>query len=214
MNQLQETETTDHIASDGQRAKAVQTRRALLAAAEQCLAEDGFAALSTRRVAERAEVPLSQIHYHFGSKQGLLLALYEHLNLGLLERQRAMFATELPLSQQWDLACDYLDRDIASGFVRVLNELTAAGWSNPEIAEAVRRNMRGWLELLTEVAEREQARLGGLGPFTAPGLAQLVGSLFMGVEAKLLLGVEDAATILQSLRAIGVVIKRMEDNQN
>ncbi len=213
MNQAQASEITEHIDVGGQRAKAVQTRRALLAAAEQCLAEDGFAALSTRHVAERAEVPLSQIHYHFGSKQGLLLALYEHLNLGLLERQRAMFASDLPLSRQWDMACDYLDEDMASGYVRVLNELTAAGWSNPKIAEAVRRNMRGWFELLTEVAEQASARLGGLGPFTASGLANLVGSLFMGVEARLLLGAEDAAAILQSLRAVGDVIKQLEDRQ-
>jgi AcrR family transcriptional regulator len=60
-------------------------------AAEQCLQEDGYAALSTRGVAERAEMPLSQIHYHFGSKQGLLLALYEYLNTRLLERQQVMF---------------------------------------------------------------------------------------------------------------------------
>ena len=45
--------------------------------------------LSTRDVAAAAGVPLSQIHYHFGSKQGLVLALFEYLNAQLLDRQNA-----------------------------------------------------------------------------------------------------------------------------
>ena len=48
----------------------------------------GYANLSTRAVAEAAEVPLSQIHYHFGSKQQLILAVLEAENERLLDRQR------------------------------------------------------------------------------------------------------------------------------
>ncbi len=212
MVQMDEYGAPDHLEGRKKGVKLRHIRRDLLLAAEQCLLEDGFAALSTRRVAERAETPLSQIHYHFGSKQGLLLALYEHLNNGLLDRQREMFASDLPLSKQWDLACDYLDKDMASGFVRVLSELSAASWSNPEIAAAVRNGQRGWYDLLTEVVEKAADRLGGLGPFTPAGLAAMVGSLFIGVEAKLLLGGDNTETLLHALRAIGDVIKNMEDS--
>ncbi|MCZ6738117.1 MAG: TetR family transcriptional regulator, partial [Actinobacteria bacterium] len=45
------------------------TRAEILDAARRCLLADGYAALSTRKVAEDAGVPLSQIHYHFGSKE-------------------------------------------------------------------------------------------------------------------------------------------------
>ncbi len=51
------------------------TRGAIVAAARSCLLADGYANLSTRRVADAAEVPLSQIHYHFGSKRQLILAV-------------------------------------------------------------------------------------------------------------------------------------------
>ena len=87
---------------------------------------NGYAGLSTRDVAAAAGVPLSQIHYHFGSKQGLVLALFEYLNAQLLDRQNSLFGDpSLKLSEQWDRACDYLDEDIASGYVRVLQELIA-----------------------------------------------------------------------------------------
>src|SRR4026207_439797 len=63
----------------------------LLEAAKKVLRQNGYAGLSTRDVAAVAGVPLSQIHYHFGSKQGMVLALFEYLNAQLLDRQDALF---------------------------------------------------------------------------------------------------------------------------
>ena len=44
-------------------------------AARACLLSDGYAAMTTRMVAANAGVPLSQIHYHFGSKEEMILQL-------------------------------------------------------------------------------------------------------------------------------------------
>ena len=57
------------------RAAATDTRTAILEAARSRLLADGYAGLSTRKVADEAGVPLSQLHYHFGSKSGLILEL-------------------------------------------------------------------------------------------------------------------------------------------
>src|SRR4029077_1527798 len=90
-------------------AKKVETSTTLLEAAKKVLRQSGYAGLSTRDVATAAGVPLSQIHYHFGSKQWLMLALFDYLNAQLLDRQNAMFHdTTLTLSQRWDRACDFL----------------------------------------------------------------------------------------------------------
>jgi hypothetical protein len=40
------------------------------------------------------------------------------------------------VSEQWDRACDYLDEDIASGYVRILQELIAASWADPAIGRS------------------------------------------------------------------------------
>ena len=72
-------------------AKKVETSTSLLEAAKKVLRQNGHSGLSTRDVAAAAGVPLSQIHYHFGSKQGLMLALFDYLNAQLLDRQNAMF---------------------------------------------------------------------------------------------------------------------------
>ena len=64
------------------------TRTLILERRGARLLADGYAGLSTRKVAEEAGVPLSQLHYHFGSKQGLILALLEEENQRRLARQR------------------------------------------------------------------------------------------------------------------------------
>jgi AcrR family transcriptional regulator len=175
------------------------------------LGRDGFAGLTTREVARTAGVPLSQIHYHFGSKQGLFLALLDHLDRQLLERQQRMFASDAPLSAKWREACDFLDDDMDSGYVRLLQEAIAQGWSDPAVAEKVRQRMSGWTRLLAEVASQAEPALGGLGPFSAAEVASLVGAAFIGAESKLLLGLDESRFPLRSaLRKVGDVIEIME----
>ena len=197
-------------------AKARVTRTGLLEAAKQVLHAQGYAGLTTRGVAGVAGVPMSQIQYHFGSKQGMVMALFESLNAQLLERQTAMFSdASLSLSEQWDLACDYLDDDLATGYVRVLQELSAAGWANPEIGRVVGDGMMGWINLLTGLARRAEERFGSLGPFTPEDIATLIGAAFFGMEAYLLLGLEERGMPLRrSLRRFGDVIRGLEEQAN
>jgi AcrR family transcriptional regulator len=189
-------------------------RTVLLDAAEKCLRQYGYSGLSTRRVAEVAGMPLSQIHYHFGSKDALVLALLEHQNRRLLERQHATFAAGLPLWKRWEKACDYLDEDLASGYVRILQEMIAAGWSNPEVAAAVRRFLSGWYVLLNRVAQEAAASFASFGAIEADDVACLVGNAFLGSEALLLLGFEEEGMpIRRALRRFGQSIRTMEECQ-
>ncbi|HEX7060859.1 MAG TPA: TetR/AcrR family transcriptional regulator [Woeseiaceae bacterium] len=188
-----------------------EVRDALLDATRQCLLETGYAQLSTRRITERAGVALSQLHYHFGSKHGLVLALLARENARLLERQRAMYEDTRPLWKQWEQACDYLEEDLESGYVRVLQEMAAAGWSNEEIAAAVRDDLRGWFRLLTSVIEKLLADFGPLGGFRAKEIATLVGLAFLGAESMILLGIaESEMPCRAALRRVGDLIRALE----
>jgi AcrR family transcriptional regulator len=209
--------TTDLDATEGGRTvvdAAVGTRTLIIEAARRRLLADGYAGLSTRKVAEEAGVPLSQLHYYFGSKGGLILALFEDENQRRLDRQTRMYAEDAPLWQRYERACDFLEDDLDSGYVRVLQEMIAAGWSNADIRDAVRKLLGGWYELLTEVAREAERRHGPLGPFTAEEAATLVGTLFVGAEALLLLGFDRRVLPIRSaLRRIGVVIRQLEEGR-
>lgn len=193
-------------------AKKPETSTTLLEAAKRVLRQKGYAALSTRDVAAAAGVPLSQIHYHFGSKQGLVLALFEYLNAQLLDRQNAMFAdASLKLSEQWDRACDYLDDDIASGYVRVLQELVAASWADPAVAKVVRSAIMGWIDLIVAAARKAEREFGGLGPLTPEQVGAFAANAFIGAESLYLLGLEKKGSpIRQSLRRIGDLVRSAE----
>jgi AcrR family transcriptional regulator len=184
----------------------------ILAAAKSALLDAGYANLATRGIAEAAAVPLSQIHYHFGSKQKLVLAVLDMENQQRLARQAAMYQSNLPLWKQWQQACDFFDEDLDSGYVRVLMEMTAAGWSNQEIADAVSAEIQGWFDLLAEVAQRAAERFGSLGPFTPQEVAALAGLPFLGAEAVILLGLDESKIAARpALRKIGELLRLVEE---
>lgn len=165
-----------------------------------------------RQVADEAGVGLGHIHYHFGSKRNLVLAVLDDENTKRLARQESMYDSDLPLWKQWQQACDFLEDDLDAGYVRILQEMIAAGWSDPEIAAHVQGFLRGWYELLTDVARRVVDRLGGLGPFSADEVAILVGDAFIGAEALILLGLDESDGVPHraALRRVGDLIREHE----
>lgn len=187
------------------------TAQQILIAARQALLDTGFATLSTRKVAEAAGVPLSQIHYHFGSKEQMILAMLAAENDSLVRRQAEMFTLEVPLSVRWDLACDYLDDDLESGYVRVLQEMMSAGWSSPEVRAAVGDMLGGWFQVLTDVVDAAGAAGTDLGPFDSRELVALVAAAFLGVESMVLLGLDgDRLPLRSALRRVGDILRITE----
>lgn len=193
-------------------AKRTDAKTELLEAAKSVLLENGFGGLSTRAVAAEAGTQMSQIRYHFGSKEGMVLALFEYMNSALIERQSATFMrSDLKVSEKWARSCDYLDEDLGSGYVRVLQELIAIGWSNPAVGDAVRSALSLWYDLIRKVTAEIRAELGTLGPFDDREVAALVSAAFIGAEALILIGLEnDGQPFRAALRRVGDLIAAAE----
>jgi hypothetical protein len=140
-----------------------------------------------------------------------VLALLGHQNRKLLRRQGDMYAQPLHLWERWMQACDYLEQDLESGYVRVLQEMIAAGWSDPEIGTAVRDLWGGWSMLLRQIAAEAVDKRGGPPGFTPEELATLAGSLFISVESMILLGfTEEERPARSALRKIGAANRAAE----
>ncbi|MEK9821563.1 MAG: TetR/AcrR family transcriptional regulator [Gammaproteobacteria bacterium] len=69
---------TSSVSSD-QENTGQDTRERILDAAEALIIERGFAATSLRAIADRAKVNLAATNYHFGSKTGLLAAVFHRI---------------------------------------------------------------------------------------------------------------------------------------
>lgn len=196
---------------DGRLARGQNTRALLLAAAADAVREGGVAGTSMRTVAERAGVRLSLVHYHFGSKAGLLGAVLDDLTARLIERQAGMWDDGRPFADQWRSACDYLREDVGSGYVRILWELWTAGLADPELAARWRATQRRWRELIVQRLERWTRETGAELPMPPLAMATLIGHLFEGAETEILAGVsEDEAPHLAALEACADLIARAE----
>lgn len=205
--------TTPVPSGDLRIAQGQSTRALLLVAAADLLREEGYAATSTRAVAERAGARLSLVHYHFGSKRSLLLAVLEDLTERLLQRQQEMFSDGRSFAEQWRSACDYLRDDVDSGYVRILWELWTAGLADPDLAERWRATQRAWRELIEARLERLQTERGAELPIPPRTLATLVGNLFEGAEVEILAGVtEEEAPHLEALEACAALISAAEQH--
>jgi AcrR family transcriptional regulator len=201
----------DLATTDGRAVRGDATRRRIVDAARDVLLERGHAAASTRAVADEAGVRLSLVHYHFGGKQGLLLDVLQRENELLLQRQQRLYADPGPMADKWRVACDFLDEDVRSGYVRVLWELWAAGLADEELAAGWRAAMAGWRSLLESVFAAWSQEIGLDLPISPRAVATLMANLFEGIEIELLAGVPpEEAPHREVLDAIGVLIERAE----
>ena len=73
------------------------TRSCLLDAAERLFAERGIASASLRAITREAEANLAAVHYHFGSKEGLVRAVFGR-RLEPLNRERLKRLAEITAS--------------------------------------------------------------------------------------------------------------------
>src|SRR6516164_11734168 len=97
-------------ASHGRR-EAVE---ALLDAAERLLVEQGYGAITTRKLAERASVNHGLVHYYFGSMEEVVVQVLERFTARLIERQRTMYASDRTFVEKWRAAWAFQQEDLAS----------------------------------------------------------------------------------------------------
>ena len=81
----------DELAQSG----AEQTRQALVQAALKLFGTAGYDGASTREIAAAANANIGSIAYHFGGKEGLRLAVADHI-VGLMQGLAARAAAEAP----------------------------------------------------------------------------------------------------------------------
>ena len=78
--------------SDGRRAAGAETRRRLIAAASELLAEHGERGVTLRAVSEAAQANVAAVQYHFGSRQRLISTVLADAARHVVEAQSAALA--------------------------------------------------------------------------------------------------------------------------
>lgn len=112
------------------------TRLAIVQAAGECLVDEGFAAFTTRRVAERAGVAQSTLMHHFETREALLVEAVTMLATALAdEALDAVDLAALRTPAQRETVLDETWRIFTSPQALAGVQIWAAVWTEPELAE-------------------------------------------------------------------------------
>lgn len=90
---------------------------AMLDAAEHVLSDEGYAALSSRRIAEVAGFKQRLVYYYFQSMDALVTAMFRRMVARETERLKAIAASARPIRNFWELARESRDTRLSAEFL-------------------------------------------------------------------------------------------------
>jgi AcrR family transcriptional regulator len=132
----------------GKRSGDADRRSSLLDAAEALLLEEGYAAVTSRRVGERAGANAALVYYYFGSMDGLFVALFRRGAERGLERQTAALQSPQPLWALWEVLHDHIDNVRTVEFFALAHHRPAV---QTEVVEYSRKYREAQLDVLSTV---------------------------------------------------------------
>lgn len=122
--------------ADGNVANEADPRARILAATALLLGEVGWGKITTRTIAQRADVNNALIHYYFGTKSKLLVEAAMQVMLGQFgEPLRLLADPETPVADAVAASIEWLGRtDLDPVQLRALGEITINGLREPALA--------------------------------------------------------------------------------
>jgi AcrR family transcriptional regulator len=173
-----------------------KTRARLVDAAEQLLLEEGYAAVSSRRVGAKAGLKPQLVHYYFRTMEDLYVEIFRRRAEENLARFERAVAADGSLRTLWELNADPRGAAFSIEFVALANHHKAI---RTEIARYAERFRAAQLEALTAALAAEGIDADELPPIVAllmmTGLSQVMAlEKALGVTA----GHEATASFIES----------------
>jgi AcrR family transcriptional regulator len=119
-----------------------KNRGVLLDAAERLMLEEGYAAVTSRRVAEKAALKPQLVHYYFRTMDDLFLAAFRRRAEEGLEAQARVLQARQPLWALWRFSTDPAATAITSEFIALANHRKALKAEIAYYAERFREEQR------------------------------------------------------------------------
>ena len=128
-----------------------KNRGVLLDAAEHLMLEEGYAAVTSRRVAEKAALKPQLVHYYFRTMDDLFLAAFRRRAEQGLEVQAQVLQAPQPLWALWRFSTDPAATAITMEFIALANHRKALKAEIAYYAERFREEQR---KALTTILDR------------------------------------------------------------
>lgn len=164
-------------------AEGSATRVVILDATEQLMLDEGYAAVSTRRVASKAGLKAPLVHYYFPTTDDLLLAVYQRAAQRNLERVTKALASPHPLRELWALSTDPTRTTLAVEFMALANHRKPI---RTEIAHNIERSRAMQAEIFAGLLRKQGIKLHTCPP---AGLSLLIAGVSRALVMEAALGV-------------------------
>ena len=111
----------DMVSTRPEHAEEIDARTALLDAVERLMLSEGYAAVTSRRVAAEAGVNPGLVYYYFGPMDNLFVEVFRRSAARMLGRQAEALASEQPLWALWGLISDQTNTALNLEFLALGN---------------------------------------------------------------------------------------------
>jgi AcrR family transcriptional regulator len=171
---------------------------------------EGYATITTRKLAAEAGANHGLVHYYFGSMEELLMQVLERFTNRILTRQRAMYEDpDARFIEKWRKAMDYIDVDLEAGYPKIWYELQALAWNKPEFRERLLRVHEQWDRVLTDAVTAAMHEYGvDRRRFPPAAISALVRTFNEGLLLERLNGYDNGHRTL--LKMIDSLLQRWE----
>lgn len=156
---------------------------AMLDAAEVILLEEGYAALTSRRVAEQMGVKQRLVYYYFRSMDELILETFRRLSRRELERLEEAARCERPVHALWDICMNTSDVRIVSEFMAIANRNEDV---RQEVVSFIKKSRRIQTRVIQKAVSKNRAAASLMSP---EALAFLGAGLALALNREAALGV-------------------------
>ena len=138
-----------------------KNRGVLLDAAEELMLEDGYAAVTSRRVADRAGLKPQLVHYYFRTMDEMFIEVFRRRATQGLEAQARALDSPQPLWALWDFGTDPAATRLTMEFMGLANHRKAL---RAEIALYAERFREQQVEAITAALRRYGYELSDVPP--------------------------------------------------
>ncbi len=167
------------------RLDAGQSKTIILDAVERLMQREGYAAVTTRRVALEAGFQPTLVHYHFDTTDNLLLAAYRRTAGRAEQLLLDAIASDQPLHALWRYNSDPARMQLATQFMALAGQ-------RPLLAEEIAGTVRRHRALQVDLIARLTPPIGEQGTTLSPSaFATLLAAAGRMFAMEMMIGVDD-----------------------
>lgn len=156
---------------------------AMIDAAEDILREEGFRALTSRRIAEKVGFKQRLVYYYFRTMDDLVVEAFRRVSLRELARLGEAVHAEHPFQEIWDVSVHTLDPRLISEFMALANRIEAL---RTEVIHFIAESRRLQVQVISKALE-QRPDLSELKP---KALAMLGSSVALNILREQDLGID------------------------